>query len=162
MRAHSHRYAQYFRLALHLCNEATAPEKLSTGTMCAYFWRSVASAPSAARRAICVDPSTVSRRLALLEQALAATLFDRGRDGIVHRHGERGDQPPGRGQLGDCHSDTDSSVGHCHRSIGHGSVETAEWRAALASSATQRSTEFSPRRCNELPANTATVCRDQF
>jgi DNA-binding transcriptional LysR family regulator len=30
-----------------------------------------------------VDASTVSRRLALLEQALAATLFDRGRDGIA-------------------------------------------------------------------------------
>ena len=52
MRAHSHRYAQYFRLSLHLCNEAPAPEKLSTGTMCAYFWRSVAPAPSAARRPI--------------------------------------------------------------------------------------------------------------
>ena len=30
-----------------------------------------------------VDASTVSRRLVLLEQALAATLFDRGRDGIA-------------------------------------------------------------------------------
>src|SRR5687768_5400127 len=30
-----------------------------------------------------VDSSTVSRRLAALEEALGATLFDRGRDGIT-------------------------------------------------------------------------------
>jgi len=36
-----------------------------------------------AARALGVDSSTVSRRLAALEQALAATLFDRGRDGIA-------------------------------------------------------------------------------
>ncbi len=32
---------------------------------------------------IAVDPSTVSRRLATLEQAMGVTLFDRGRDGIA-------------------------------------------------------------------------------
>lgn len=36
-----------------------------------------------AGRALGVDASTVSRRLAALEAALAATLFDRGRDGVV-------------------------------------------------------------------------------
>jgi DNA-binding transcriptional LysR family regulator len=36
----------------------------------------------AAARQLGVDPSTVSRRLGALEQAVAATLFDRGRDGI--------------------------------------------------------------------------------
>ncbi len=36
-----------------------------------------------AAQALGVDTSTVSRRLAALEQALAAALFDRGRDGIV-------------------------------------------------------------------------------
>lgn len=37
----------------------------------------------AAARALGVDPSTVSRRLVALEEALAATLFDRGREGIA-------------------------------------------------------------------------------
>ena len=37
---------------------------------------------AAAARALRVDASTVSRRLAALEEVLAATLFDRGRDGI--------------------------------------------------------------------------------
>jgi DNA-binding transcriptional LysR family regulator len=37
----------------------------------------------AAARVLGVDPSTVSRRLGALEQAVAATLFDRGRDGIA-------------------------------------------------------------------------------
>ena len=37
----------------------------------------------AAARALAVDPSTVSRRLGALEEALAATLFDRGREGIA-------------------------------------------------------------------------------
>lgn len=41
--------------------------------------RTVGSAAASLR----VDASTVSRRLAVLEQALAATLFDRGRDGIA-------------------------------------------------------------------------------
>ena len=36
-----------------------------------------------AARALGVDGSTVSRRLATLEQALSATLFDRGRDGVA-------------------------------------------------------------------------------
>lgn len=36
-----------------------------------------------AARALRVDASTVSRRLATLEQALATSLFDRGRDGIA-------------------------------------------------------------------------------
>jgi len=36
-----------------------------------------------AARVLGVDASTVSRRLVTLEQALAATLFDRGRDGIA-------------------------------------------------------------------------------
>ena len=35
----------------------------------------------AAARALGADPSTVSRRLVALEEALAATLFDRGRRG---------------------------------------------------------------------------------
>lgn len=38
---------------------------------------------SEAGRALGVDSSTVSRRLGALEQALAASLFDRGRDGIA-------------------------------------------------------------------------------
>jgi DNA-binding transcriptional LysR family regulator len=38
---------------------------------------------SAAGRALGVDASTVSRRLTALEEALATTLFDRGRDGIA-------------------------------------------------------------------------------
>lgn len=37
----------------------------------------------AAAAALGVDASTVSRRLAALEEALAATLFDRGRDGVA-------------------------------------------------------------------------------
>jgi DNA-binding transcriptional LysR family regulator len=37
----------------------------------------------AAAQALGVDTSTVSRRLAALEEALAAALFDRGREGIV-------------------------------------------------------------------------------
>src|SRR5215472_39320 len=37
----------------------------------------------AAGRKLGVDASTVSRRLAALEEALAATLFDRGRDGVA-------------------------------------------------------------------------------
>src|SRR5215813_2726871 len=37
----------------------------------------------AAARALGVDPSTVSRRLGALEETLAATLFDRGREGIA-------------------------------------------------------------------------------
>jgi len=37
----------------------------------------------AAARVLGVDPSTVSRRLGALEEALAATLFDRGREGIL-------------------------------------------------------------------------------
>jgi len=37
----------------------------------------------AAGRALGVDASTVSRRLVALEEAVAATLFDRGRDGIT-------------------------------------------------------------------------------
>ncbi len=36
-----------------------------------------------AARALGVDASTVSRRLVALERALAATLFDRGRDGVT-------------------------------------------------------------------------------
>jgi DNA-binding transcriptional LysR family regulator len=36
----------------------------------------------AAARTLGVDAATCSRRLAALEEALAATLFDRGRDGI--------------------------------------------------------------------------------
>jgi DNA-binding transcriptional LysR family regulator len=36
-----------------------------------------------AAEALGVDASTVSRRLAAMEQALAATLFDRGRDGVT-------------------------------------------------------------------------------
>lgn len=35
-----------------------------------------------AARALGVDPSTVSRRLVALEEALSTTLFDRGRDGV--------------------------------------------------------------------------------
>ena len=38
---------------------------------------------SAAGRALGVDASTVSRRLVALEEAVSATLFDRGRDGIA-------------------------------------------------------------------------------
>ena len=37
----------------------------------------------AAARVLGVDPSTVSRRLGALEETLAATLFDRGREGIA-------------------------------------------------------------------------------
>ena len=37
----------------------------------------------AAARVLGVDPSTVSRRLGALEEALEATLFDRGREGIA-------------------------------------------------------------------------------
>ena len=37
----------------------------------------------AAAKTLRVDASTVSRRLAALEEALAATLFERGRDGVV-------------------------------------------------------------------------------
>jgi DNA-binding transcriptional LysR family regulator len=37
----------------------------------------------AAAKALGVDASTVSRRLVLLEQAVKATLFDRGRDGVT-------------------------------------------------------------------------------
>ncbi|HYG68111.1 MAG TPA: LysR family transcriptional regulator, partial [Anaeromyxobacteraceae bacterium] len=36
-----------------------------------------------AARTLGVDASTVSRRLVALERALAATLFDRGRDGVA-------------------------------------------------------------------------------
>jgi DNA-binding transcriptional LysR family regulator len=36
-----------------------------------------------AAEALGVDASTVSRRLAALEEALSATLFDRGREGIA-------------------------------------------------------------------------------
>jgi DNA-binding transcriptional LysR family regulator len=42
-----------------------------------------ASTVGAAAAALGVDASTVSRRLAALEESLAATLFDRGRDGIA-------------------------------------------------------------------------------
>src|SRR5215468_10546123 len=37
----------------------------------------------AAARALGVDPSTVSRRLGALEEALSSTLFDRGREGVA-------------------------------------------------------------------------------
>jgi DNA-binding transcriptional LysR family regulator len=41
------------------------------------------STVGAAAKALGVDASTVSRRLVLLEQAVKATLFDRGRDGVT-------------------------------------------------------------------------------